>query len=116
MILDDSANGVCYPVESNQRDTDELENLLQDAVRRQLVADVLKRPKQGIGVPVDIWLRRPLLAWTEESLNNHRLQRDGIFDPEPICRKWNEHKAGIRHWHYPLWNVLMLRNWLNVHH
>jgi asparagine synthase (glutamine-hydrolysing) len=73
---------------------------------------LIDRPKTGFGVPIDAWLRGPLQAWAGDLLNESVMRRQGLLDPEPVLRKWKEHRSGRRSWHYQLWNVLMLQDWL----
>ena len=86
--------------------------ILKKILYKYVPKTLLDRPKMGFSVPLDEWLRGPLIDWAEALLESSRLEREGFFNVSTVRRKWEEHKSGSRNWQYQLWNVLMFQLWL----
>jgi asparagine synthase (glutamine-hydrolysing) len=87
--------------------------LLRQLLYRHVPRELVDRPKKGVSVPLAALVRGPLKGWAASLLDPARLRRDGLFHPEPILRKWEEHQAGTRDWSTHLWSILMTQAWLD---
>ncbi|WP_010300258.1 asparagine synthase (glutamine-hydrolyzing) [Candidatus Odyssella thessalonicensis] len=85
---------------------------LRQVLYRYVPRELIERPKQGFGVPLDQWLRGTLKEWAEELLSTEALRQSGLLNVEFVQRKWQEHLSGKRNWQYGLWNILMFQAWL----
>lgn len=89
--------------------------VVAEVLRRHLPRELIDGPKVGFGVPVGDWLRGPLRGWAEDLLSPRRLEGEGYLEPEPVRRRWQEHRDGLRDHQYDLWHVLMFEAWLETH-
>lgn len=80
-------------------------------LEKRIPTDLLDRPKQGFGIPLDDWLRGPLRGWAEELLSESVLIEGGIFDPSVVRSEWHAHLRGEVSAGYRLWSVLMFQAW-----
>ena len=86
--------------------------ILRQVLYRHVPAALVDRPKMGFGLPIASWLHGPLRPWAEGLLSEGRLRRQGLLDPTPIRRAWEQHLSGRRDAAYELWDVLVLEQWL----
>ena len=85
--------------------------LLKRAAASRLPSRILNRPKKGFGIPVARWLRGELTGLLDELLNSKRLESQGIFRPNVVARRIDEHRRGIRDHRKPLWTLLIFQLW-----
>ncbi len=57
-------------------------HILKDIAYDYIPRELLDRPKQGFGVPLDKWLRGPLKAQLMDYSNKVFLKNQGLFDPD----------------------------------
>jgi asparagine synthase (glutamine-hydrolysing) len=86
--------------------------ILRELLYRHVPRSLIERPKMGFGIPIDSWLRGPLLEWAEELLDERRLRSEGFFQPAPIRAAWAAHLRGETNQTFKLWTVLMFESWL----
>jgi len=84
---------------------------LKQLLYRYVPKELIDRPKVGFAIPLDDWLRGPLLEWANELLDEKLIRQQGYFHPTPILEKWLEHKSGKRNWSSQLWSILMFQSW-----
>jgi asparagine synthase (glutamine-hydrolysing) len=76
--------------------------------------NLFERPKQGFALPIEDWLRGPLIDWAETLLDPKLLNEQGYLNGQDIQIKWNQHKSGIKNYQTELWDVLMFQAWLEA--
>lgn len=86
--------------------------LLRRLLRKYLPPSLFERPKQGFGIPIDLWLRGPLRDWAEELLSPASLAAYPQLKVDAIRTLWQRHCKAQINVGYGLWNVLMLMAWL----
>jgi asparagine synthase (glutamine-hydrolysing) len=88
-----------------------LKRLLRRALADRLPPEILRRRKQGFGVPMGSWLRGPLAPVLDQLLAGTRLRASGVFDPAAVRRLVSEHAARERDHARILWALLVFESW-----
>jgi len=84
---------------------------LRKAFADQLPPEILRRGKQGFGVPVGAWLRGPLRPWMQEVLLSAASPLRPWIRQEVVARLVEEHLAGREDHGKRLWALLVWGVW-----
>lgn len=84
---------------------------LRRVLHRHVPEELVERPKMGLSVPIDQWLRGELRDWAETLLDPSSLGRDGLLRPQPIRHAWDRLLEGRSEDALGIWAVLMLQSW-----
>ena len=85
--------------------------IFKQAVRDLVPAEILNRPKQGFGVPIDQWINQQLRARVRDTLTEQRTQQRAYFNPAYVKLLLDEHERGRRDHATELWALFMLELW-----
>lgn len=88
--------------------------LLRKLAYRYIPAQIIDRPKQGFGVPIDHWLRGPLLDWSKALLNDVKLYERIPVSQKRALELFEIHASGARNVSALLWALLMLLNIVSI--
>jgi asparagine synthase (glutamine-hydrolysing) len=89
----------------------ETKHIFKRAVRDFVPAEILDRPKQGFGVPIDQWINQQLRARVRETLTEPRATQRGYVEPHYVNLLLDEHERGRRNHSHELWALFMLELW-----
>lgn len=86
--------------------------VLREVLYRYVPGEIMERPKKGFSVPVEKWLRQPLLRkWAEELLDRETLKKQGILDADVVWRIWSDF-IDRGQWRIQIWYILMFQEWV----
>ncbi|HEV2705666.1 MAG TPA: asparagine synthase C-terminal domain-containing protein, partial [Pyrinomonadaceae bacterium] len=89
----------------------ETKYIFKRAVRGLVPDEILDRPKQGFGVPVQEWINEELRERIRETLTSRRARERGYFDSAYVELLFDEHGRGRRDHSTRLWTLFMLELW-----
>ena len=85
--------------------------VLRRAFAGRLPEEVFALPKKGFEIPIAEWLTGPLDELTWRSIDDQRLRRQGIFNPDQPRRWYADLKAGRRDSSEKLWTLIAFQAW-----
>jgi asparagine synthase (glutamine-hydrolysing) len=85
--------------------------ILRRLLYRRVPQELIDRPKMGLSVPIERWLRGPLRGWAEDLLKPNRIGEDGLLRPQAIQKSWVSFQAGETGLDLAMWAVLMYQSW-----
>ncbi len=86
-------------------------HVLKEVAARFLPAALIDRPKQGFGVPLDVWFRGSLRELFADTLLSQRSLDRGYFRPDFLRGLVDEHVRGRRDHALRLWQLVVLERW-----
>jgi len=89
----------------------ETKQLLKRVARDLIPAEILDRPKQGFGMPLEEWINRQLRDQIREILREPRTRQRGYVNPDYVDLILDEHHKGRRDHSQPLWSLWILELW-----
>ncbi|HEV2749169.1 MAG TPA: asparagine synthase (glutamine-hydrolyzing) [Gemmatimonadales bacterium] len=90
--------------------------LLKALLARFVPAELYQRPKHGFDVPLPVWFAYgPTSAWADQLADSESLRDCGWLNPVGIRDMAREHREGVRDHSQRLYNLVVLREWLNQH-
>lgn len=89
----------------------ETKHIMKTAVKDLVPAEILNRPKQGFGVPIQEWINQQLRSRIRETLSESRTRQRGYVDSRYVDVLLDEHERGRRDHSMGLWALVMLELW-----
>lgn len=89
----------------------ETKHLLKEAVRDLIPTEILHRPKQGFGVPIEEWINQQLRTRIRDTLSDARTRQRGYTNSDYLDVLLDEHERGRRDHSMGPWSLLMFELW-----
>ena len=89
----------------------ETKHVFKQAISDLIPAEILNRPKQGFGVPIQQWINRQLRDRIRDTLSDPKTQQRGYVSQSHVKVLLSEHENGRRDHSMALWSLLMLELW-----
>ncbi|MDQ1637744.1 MAG: hypothetical protein QOF62_1083 [Pyrinomonadaceae bacterium] len=89
----------------------ETKHIFKRAVRNLVPAEILNRPKQGFGIPIDRWINEQLRERVRGTLTEPRTMQRGYIEPRYVNLLLDENQRGRRDHAGELWALFMLELW-----
>jgi asparagine synthase (glutamine-hydrolysing) len=84
---------------------------LREILYRHVPRELVDRPKQGFGAPVEAWLLSELRDWAEALMTPEALAAHGLFDVGACRKLWESYAHKGRGWDKAIWNLIMFQAW-----
>jgi len=85
--------------------------ILKKTMEHLLPEENIYRRKEGFSIPIKHWLRNELKDLMLGYLDEQRIQREGLFNYEPIKHMVDRHLAGKENYSHQLWALLVFEIW-----
>jgi asparagine synthase (glutamine-hydrolysing) len=86
-------------------------HVLREAMRDAVPAEILARPKQGFGSPMEEWLRGGFGRDAQAAVRGSALAERELLDYDVVDRLFAAHRRGRGDWSKHLWNLYCVSRW-----
>jgi len=86
-------------------------HILRKILYKYVPKELIERPKQGFGVPVNLWFRNELRLLCKEYLDEKRIEKEGIFDASYVKKILDQFLQGVGADPYKLWFLFSFQLW-----
>ena len=87
--------------------------LLKSLTHRYVPQKIMKRPKQGFGVPIHEWLHHEMSYMIEKYLNREYIQQQALFDHEKLTIILRGFQKRDIFFENIVWNLIVFQLWYN---
>lgn len=92
----------------------ELKYIFKQTVKDIIPAELLRAPKRGFVLPLNLWTRRELRPLIEENLSEEYLKRQDIFSTQVYDRIVKPHLSGKIDLTQQVWTLFMFQMWYKI--
>jgi len=85
--------------------------LLKEIVHKYIPRTIMERPKQGFGVPVNLWFKNDLKDYFENYLSEKSLSKHNLLNAKMIQNTMKAYRNQNDKVTIKLWNLLMFQMW-----
>ncbi len=85
-------------------------HLLREVLYRHVPKELVDRPKQGFGAPLNDWLKNDLRHLLDTYLDPERVTREGVLDAAAVMREKEAFLSGRRPY-TRVWNLIVFAMW-----
>ncbi|MBU2614435.1 MAG: asparagine synthase C-terminal domain-containing protein, partial [Elusimicrobia bacterium] len=89
--------------------------IFKEAFKDILPEQILKRGKQGFGIPVGKWFKNELRDYSHNVLLDSKSLNRGYFDKTEMRNLLDEHVTGKNDHGYRIWALLVLELWHRIY-
>jgi asparagine synthase (glutamine-hydrolysing) len=84
--------------------------ILRNILYKYVPKELIERPKQGFGIPLEEWIRGPLKETFFDSISEQNLEHN-LFNKYMVKKMLDDHISGKRNWQNQLWAIYSFQNW-----
>lgn len=85
--------------------------LLKQLMKDTLPSRIVNRKKKGFGIPLARWLRGPLQELCRDTLSEHKIRNQGLFNHTYVQKLIDDHMKGDMDNRKELWNLIIFQLW-----